>query len=50
MDVSHIGNTITEEGANRASRQRDLWLGLLMLFSILGLSLGGALLLLLLGR
>lgn len=50
MDGSHTDTTITEEGRSRASRQRDVRLGLLMLFSILGLSLGGALLLLLLGR
>lgn len=48
--MSHTDTTITEERESRAARQRDVWLGLLMLFSILGLSLGGALFLLLLGR
>jgi hypothetical protein len=50
MNTLHPKATLAEKDEHRTSRQRDMWLDLLMLFSILGLSLGGALLLVLLGR
>jgi hypothetical protein len=50
MNTSHAGTTIAEKHESKETRRRDVWLGLLMLFSILGLSLGGALLLFVLGR